>query len=66
MARVVTLNQVVDLLGTDYHVAHQAARKPDGQGAPIASRRPITAVHEVDLHVTPRTAEFACVTPLVR
>ena len=55
-------DQVVDLLGAGYHVAHQQAREPDGQGASIASRWPISAVHEVDLHVTPRTADFACVT----
>jgi endonuclease/exonuclease/phosphatase family metal-dependent hydrolase len=55
-------DQVVDLLGPDYHVAHQEAREPDGQGVSIASRWPIIAVHEVDLHVTPRTAGFACVT----
>jgi len=54
-------DQVVDLLGPDYHVAHQTAREPDGQGASIATRWPISAVHEVDLHVTPRTADFACV-----
>jgi endonuclease/exonuclease/phosphatase family metal-dependent hydrolase len=55
-------DQVVDLLGPDFHVAHQADREPDGQGASIASRWPIEAVHEVDLNVTPRTADFACTT----
>jgi endonuclease/exonuclease/phosphatase family metal-dependent hydrolase len=55
-------DQVLDLLGPGYHVVHQAAREPDGQGVSIASRWPIDAVHEVDLHVTPRTADFACVT----
>ena len=55
-------DQVVDLLGDGYHVAHQAEREPDGQGASIASRWPISAVHEVDLNVTPRTADFACTT----
>jgi len=55
-------DQVVDLLGPDYEVAHQAAREPDGQGASIASRWPISALHEVDLHVTPRTHDFACTT----
>jgi endonuclease/exonuclease/phosphatase family metal-dependent hydrolase len=62
-------DQVVDLLGPDYHVAHQAVREPGGprdvepgQGASIASRWPLGDVHEVDLHVTPRTADFACTT----
>jgi endonuclease/exonuclease/phosphatase family metal-dependent hydrolase len=55
-------DQVVDLLGTDFHLAHQEAREPDGQGASIASRWPISTVHEVDLHVTPRTHDFACTT----
>jgi len=55
-------DQVVDLLGDGYHVAHQAEREPDGQGVSIASRWPIDAVHEVDLNVTSRTADFACTT----
>jgi endonuclease/exonuclease/phosphatase family metal-dependent hydrolase len=55
-------DQVVDLLGPEYHVAHQTEREPDGQGASIASRWPIGEVHEVDLDVTPRTADFACTT----
>jgi endonuclease/exonuclease/phosphatase family metal-dependent hydrolase len=55
-------DQVVDLLGPDYHVAHQQDREPDGQGASIASRWPIRAVSEVDLNVTPRTDGFACTT----
>jgi endonuclease/exonuclease/phosphatase family metal-dependent hydrolase len=55
-------DQVVDLLGLDFHVAHQQAREPDGQGASIASRWPIGDVREVDLNVTPRTADFACTT----
>jgi endonuclease/exonuclease/phosphatase family metal-dependent hydrolase len=55
-------DQVVDLLGPEYQVAHQTKREPDGQGASIASRWPIGEVHEVDLDVTPRTADFACTT----
>jgi len=55
-------DQVVDLLGPHYHVAHQQDREPDGQGASIASRWPIRAVREVDLNVTPRTEGFACTT----
>jgi len=53
-------DQVRDLLGDDYHVFHQAAREPDGQGLSIASRWEIGETHEIDLHVTPRTAGFAC------
>jgi endonuclease/exonuclease/phosphatase family metal-dependent hydrolase len=60
-------DQVVDLLGPDFHVAHQKTREPGGpgdveagQGASIASRWPLGTVDEVDLHVTPRTAGFAC------
>jgi endonuclease/exonuclease/phosphatase family metal-dependent hydrolase len=60
-------DQVGDLLGPDFHVAHQTAREPpqggdveEGQGFSIASRWPLGAVRELDLHVTPRTADFAC------
>jgi endonuclease/exonuclease/phosphatase family metal-dependent hydrolase len=55
-------DQVTDLLGPDFHTAHQVDREADGQGASIASRWPIGDVREVDLHVTPRTADFACTT----
>ena len=55
-------DQVVDLLGPEYHVAHQAAREPDGQGASIASRWPLGEVHDVGLQVTPRVAGFAATT----
>ena len=53
-------DQVVDLLGPDYHVFHGAEREDDGQGASIASRWPLGEQREVDLNVTPRTADFAC------
>jgi endonuclease/exonuclease/phosphatase family metal-dependent hydrolase len=62
---------VADLLGQEFHVAHQAEREPGeegverGQGASIASRWPIGKVREVDLHVTPRTASFACTTLII-
>jgi endonuclease/exonuclease/phosphatase family metal-dependent hydrolase len=62
-------DQVSDLLGTGYHVAHQKDREPGdpedverGQGASIASRWEIGDVREVDLHVTPRTVDFAATT----
>ena len=55
-------DQVVDLLGPGYHVAHQLGREPDGSGTSIASRWPLDEVREVDQHVTARTGEFPCTT----
>jgi endonuclease/exonuclease/phosphatase family metal-dependent hydrolase len=55
-------DQTVDLLGPGYEVAHQVERDADGSGASIASRWPLGEVHEVDLHLTPRTADFPCTT----
>ncbi|MDQ6661603.1 MAG: endonuclease/exonuclease/phosphatase family protein [Chloroflexota bacterium] len=55
-------DQVIDLLGPEFYIAHQAGREPDGQGISIASRWPLEDVREVDLNVTPRTADFACTT----
>jgi endonuclease/exonuclease/phosphatase family metal-dependent hydrolase len=57
-----TYDQVTDLLGTDYSIAHHAHREPDGQGISIASRWPLRTVREVDLQVSSRTADFACTT----
>ena len=55
-------DQVTDILGPDYHLAHQTGRKAgrggdieDGQGISIASRWPLGEVLEPDLNVTPRT-----------
>ena len=42
-------DQVRELLGERYDVAHHSVRLADGQGDSIASRWPITAVHEVDV-----------------
>jgi endonuclease/exonuclease/phosphatase family metal-dependent hydrolase len=53
-------DQVVDLLGPGFHIAHQTDREADGQGVSIASRWPLGEVREVDLDVTSRTADFAC------
>lgn len=60
-------DQVVDLLGADYHVAHQRDRElgdgsdvEAGQGHSLGSRWPLGVVRELDLHVTPRTDGFAC------
>ena len=55
-------DQTVDLLGTGYHVVYQSDRAADGVGVSIASRWPLEAVYEVDLHITPRTADFRCMT----
>jgi endonuclease/exonuclease/phosphatase family metal-dependent hydrolase len=63
-------DQAADLLGPEFHLAHQADREPGqegvepGQGTSIASRWPLGEVREVDLHVTRRTAGFACTTLL--
>ncbi len=56
-------DQARDLLGEGWHVAHQTAGLVgDGshRGASVASRWPIRAVHEVDLHVTHRTWDYSC------
>jgi endonuclease/exonuclease/phosphatase family metal-dependent hydrolase len=60
-------DQVTDILGPDYHLAHQTGREAgrggdieDGQGISIASRWPLGEVLEPDLNVTPRTEVFAC------
>ena len=60
-------DQVREVLGPDFHVAHQTAREPGdgedverGQGHSLASRWPLGDVRELDLHVTPRTEGFAC------
>lgn len=66
-------DQMSDLLDTDFHFAHQAAREraqpPDveeGQGVSIASRWPILAVEELDLKITPRTQDFAATALIAR
>lgn len=60
-------DQAEDVLDAGYHVAHQREREAGdgidvepGQGHSLASRWPLVAVHELDLHVTPRTHGFAC------
>jgi endonuclease/exonuclease/phosphatase family metal-dependent hydrolase len=59
-------DQALDVLGDGYHLAHSAAREPDGQGISIASRRPLAEVHELDYNVTPRTGDFACTALVAR
>ena len=54
-------DQVLELLGPGYQVAYQRRREPHGSGPSIASRWPLGQLHEIDLHVTPRTeGEFPC------
>lgn len=48
-----------DLVGEGYELAPHPHTDRDGIGACLASRYPIRAVHTVDLHVTPRSTEFA-------
>jgi endonuclease/exonuclease/phosphatase family metal-dependent hydrolase len=55
-------DQVADVLGPGWSVAHQKVRDPNGMGISIASRWPLGEVHEVDLNVTPRTVGFPCTT----
>jgi len=59
-----TEDQVAAVLGPGYQLVHFSGRT-DGEGISIASRMPVAAVHEVDLHLTPRTAGFACGTLVV-
>jgi endonuclease/exonuclease/phosphatase family metal-dependent hydrolase len=50
-------DQVADI--TDgFHVVHQKNRTPDGAGISIASRLPVRAAHEMDLHIAPRPRDF--------
>jgi len=54
-------NQAADLLGASFEYAHQTHRSgAETEGVVVASRWPIRAVDEVDLHVTSRTAGDAC------
>ncbi len=53
-------DQVRDVIGAQFHIAHSRARAEDGLGASIASRRPFTAIHELDQQVSARTVDFPC------
>jgi endonuclease/exonuclease/phosphatase family metal-dependent hydrolase len=55
-------DQVSELLGPGYQVVHARLREPDGSGATIASRWPVTAVHEIDLPVNERGTDLPAVT----
>jgi endonuclease/exonuclease/phosphatase family metal-dependent hydrolase len=49
----------VDEFVTGMEVVHQRHPAPDGGGISIASRLPVRAVHEMDLHVGNRPRDFA-------
>ena len=52
-----------EVIGPDFHLVHQTTGLlGDGNCAAIASRWPIADVHEVDLGLTPRTADFPAIT----
>src|SRR3954466_3822524 len=70
-------DQAAELLGPGYRLGEQRGREPAapgsgragrgergpaGQGIPTGSRWPVGEVHELDLHVTERTHDFACTT----
>jgi endonuclease/exonuclease/phosphatase family metal-dependent hydrolase len=57
--------QIADLLGPNYNLVHQTKGligDGNGNGIGIASRWPVGEVREVNLHLTPRTADFPCAT----
>jgi endonuclease/exonuclease/phosphatase family metal-dependent hydrolase len=56
------------LLGDGYEIVHQRTGLVGSgvhRGSSVASRWPIRAVHEVDLHLTARTYDYSCGTVLV-
>jgi endonuclease/exonuclease/phosphatase family metal-dependent hydrolase len=55
-------DQVLDLLGPEFNIAHSKIRDPNGMGISIASRWPFGEIKEIDLNVTPRTDGFPCTT----
>jgi endonuclease/exonuclease/phosphatase family metal-dependent hydrolase len=56
-------DQAAELLGPDFHLAHQSVGLGDGaHRLAIGSRWPLVDVHELDLHLTPRTGVFPCAT----
>ncbi len=44
----------LDLLGPDYTLVRHSGRSADGVGAVLATRWPVGAIRELDLHVSPR------------
>lgn len=56
-------DSAAEVLGREYEVVHQGVGlvgDPAHHGASVASRWPIWAVHEVDLHLTHRTGNYNC------
>lgn len=53
-------DQVADLLGEGFSVAHSNTRDSNGMGISIARRWPLGEIHEVDLRISQRTAGFPC------
>src|SRR3712207_9244682 len=55
-------DQAADVLGSDYHIAHQTVGLVgDGNhGASVARRWPLGDVREADPHLTPRTGDYPC------
>jgi endonuclease/exonuclease/phosphatase family metal-dependent hydrolase len=49
---------VAELLGPGFQAAWHPGSSEDGVGAALASRWPLGGVHQLDLHLTPRTAGF--------
>lgn len=47
--RTADYDQARDVLGKGYDIAHHSVRMADGQGDSVASRWPISVVHEVDV-----------------
>jgi endonuclease/exonuclease/phosphatase family metal-dependent hydrolase len=54
-------DQATDLLGPGFHIAEHPSRSEDMVGGTLASRWPFSAVHEVDLRVTPRVPSASAV-----
>jgi len=56
-------DQAAELLGPDFHLAHQTIALGDGaHRLAIGSRWPMQDARELDLHLTRRTGEFPCAT----
>ncbi|TDU84434.1 endonuclease/exonuclease/phosphatase family metal-dependent hydrolase [Kribbella voronezhensis] len=55
-----SVDQAREVLGDGYQFVHHTEREADGQGISVASRWPVTAVHEVELPSGPRPAGFVC------
>jgi endonuclease/exonuclease/phosphatase family metal-dependent hydrolase len=56
-------DSAAEILGPEYEIRYQATGLlGDGNCAAVASRHPVTGWHEVDLQLTPRTADFPATT----